>query len=83
MFEFCNSCATYTEHKQTAPGVIRCTVCGHGKWAVTEEKEETEWLITEKHPCGCTTVVDNNGTIAGIHLCESHLWWCIPGILRR
>lgn len=31
-FEFCNSCSKYTKHNRTAPTIIRCKDCGHGKW---------------------------------------------------
>jgi len=32
ILEFCNSCGKYTEHKRTAPNIIRCKICGHGRW---------------------------------------------------
>lgn len=31
-FEFCNSCMEYTQHRRTAPTIIRCKNCGHGQW---------------------------------------------------
>lgn len=31
---WCNACAKYTEHVQTAPHVFRCKICGHGRYDV-------------------------------------------------
>ena len=32
LISWCSNCSKYTEHIRTDNAVIRCKICGHGKW---------------------------------------------------